>query len=354
MRRMLPLLALALPALLRAQDNIPSGQGVSLSQRSVVIYNVSGHVTLRRGTGDAVTVRATAQGPDGSQLRFASDTEGSRGRFRVVFPDVNRIASPDGQGWGTDNLDLRADGTFGNNNGDGWRHRGDRVRVGGSSGFRGWADLEITIPAGRNVTVHLVAGRLEADGVESDVTVDTWGAEAVATNITGNWLFDAGAGGVEVRGMRGSLKIDAGSGGGRITDVTGDVLDIDAGSGGTEATNISVGRFNLDVGSGGLTMRGVTSRRGRIDAGSGRVVLAYTPDAVIEELAIESGSGVVELTTPRAIDARLTIDQGSGGTNVQRDGAIFERRGSDGTVLRFGEGRGRISIETGSGGVTIR
>ena len=343
-------LAAFLPGVLAAQET------ASLTQRSVVIYNVAGHITLRHGSGDAVTIRATAQGPDGSQLRFENDTEGSRGRFRVVYPDVDRIASPDDRGYGTDGLDLRRDGTFGGDDGDGWRrgNRRDRVRVGGSSGFRGYADLEVSIPAGRNVTVHLVAGRLEADGVEGDVMVDTWGADAVATNVTGNWDFDAGSGGVEVRGIRGSLKIDAGSGGANLADVTGDMLDIDAGSGGTTVTNVSVGRFNLDVGSGGLTMRGITARRGSVDAGSGRVTLAYAPNAVIEDLSIESGSGGVDLTTPTSLDARVTIERGSGGLNIQREGAMLERRDSDTTVLRFGEGRGRVAIETGSGGVTIR
>jgi DUF4097 and DUF4098 domain-containing protein YvlB len=89
------------------------------------------------------------------------------------------------------------------------------------------------------------------------------------------------------------------------------------------------------------------------DTGSGDVILDYTGGA-IEDLLIDTGSGEVSLTLPRAADVRLTIDTGSGEIAVARDGALFERRGEDGTVLRFGEGRGRIRIDTGSGDVVIR
>ena len=57
---------------------------------------------------------------------------------------------------------------------------------------------------------------------------------------------------------------------------------------------------------------------------------------------------------PRDADARIVVDPGSGDITVARAGAIFERRDEDETVLRLGEGRGRIKISTGSGGVTIR
>jgi hypothetical protein len=336
-----------------AQEAVQSGQAVSLTQRAVVIYNVSGTVTLRHGTGGAITITATRQGAEGDQLQFQTDTEGSRGRFRVVYPDVERIASPDGRGYGTTDLDLRRDGTFGGDNDGGWRHRGDRTQVGGSRGFRGWANLEVSVPDGRELVVHLVVGHVSADGVNGDVTVDTWSADAEGSSLAGAWLFDTGSGDVVVRGMRGTLKIDTGSGTGTVSNMTGDLLDIDTGSGGAEATNVQVERFRFDTGSGNVRARGITARRGLVDTGSGSVDLVYA-GGTIEQLSIDTGSGRVGLTLPPEADARLVIDTGSGDAVLQRAGGIFERRDSDGTVIRFGEGRGRVSIDTGSGGVTIR
>ena len=350
MRSLIALALLAAP--LSAQD-VRSGQSVTLDQRSVVVYNAAGTITLTRASGSNVTVRATAQGPDGGQLRFESDTEGSRGRFRVVYPDVDRIASPDGRGYGSSELDLRADGTFGGDNDNGWRRGRSRVRIGGSSGFRGYANVEIGVPEGKSLVVHLAVGTVTATNVNGDVTVDTYAANAEATNIAGDWLFDTGSGDVNVRGMRGTLKIDTGSGSGTATDVTGDLLDIDTGSGTVEATNVQVDRFRFDTGSGDVTARGMTARRGLIDTGSGRVTLAYT-GGTVDDLSIDTGSGRVDLTLPPNANARIIIDSGSGDAIVDRSGGIFERRDDDGTVIRFGEGRGRIAIDTGSGGVRIR
>jgi hypothetical protein len=57
---------------------------------------------------------------------------------------------------------------------------------------------------------------------------------------------------------------------------------------------------------------------------------------------------------PPNADARVSIETGGGDATVQRSGAIFERRDEDTVVLRFGQGRGKVRIDTGSGDVVIR
>jgi len=89
------------------------------------------------------------------------------------------------------------------------------------------------------------------------------------------------------------------------------------------------------------------------DTGSGDVDIEYT-GGTVDDLVIDTGSGSARLTLPEGASARVIIDSGSGDVIVNRTGAIFERRGDDGTVLRFGDGRGRIRIDTGSGNVVIR
>jgi hypothetical protein len=353
---MVPLVVTVLAPLARAQESVRAGQQVSFTESRVEIFDAVGTVTLRRATGNAVTVTATAQGADGGQLTFAADRESGKARFRVVFPDVDAIASPGGRDMGgTSELNLRRDGTFGGDDGEGWRNRrrGDQVRVGGSRGFHGAANLEIGIPDGREVKVHLAVGHATVDGVNGTVVVDTWGADAEATNIAGDWLFDTGSGDVTVRGARGTLKIDTGSGSGTVSGMSGDLLDVDTGSGDVDVSNVQVDRFRFDTGSGDVIVRDVTARRGVADTGSGSVSLAYA-GGTIEDLLIDTGSGRVNLTLPPTPNVRVSIDTGSGETTVQRAGAMYERRDSDGAVLRFGEGRGRIRIDTGSGDVTIR
>jgi hypothetical protein len=354
---MVPLVVTALTRAVHAQESVASGQQISFTESRVEIFDAVGTVTLRRATGNAVTVTATAQGTDGGQLTFAADHESGQARFRVVFPEVDAIASPGGRDMGgTSELNLRRDGTFGGDDGDRRQdgRRADQVRIGGSHGFHGYANIEIGIPDGREVKVHLAFGHAAVDGVNGNVVVDTWGADAEATNIAGDWLFDTGSGDVTVRGARGTLKIDTGSGSGTVTGMVGDVLDVDTGSGDVDATDVQVDRFRFDTGSGNVIARNVTARRGVADTGSGDVELGYATDAVIDDLLIDTGSGDARLALPANPNVRLSLDTGSGETTVQRAGAMYERRDSDGAVLRFGEGRGRIRIDTGSGDVTIR
>lgn len=359
-----PVVALVLAKAGLAQQAVRPGQLVSVSEQRLEIYDAVGTIALRRGTGTDFTIAVTPVGPDAEHLQFFLDRDADRGVFRVVFPaDADRIVAPEGVSSQHTTLRLRADGTFGGDSDSGrdgawWRRlgragRGDEVEIGGRSGLHAWANLEITVPEGRELKLHLAVGRATIDGVSGDVLIDTWSATASATNIAGSWLFDTGSGDVDVRGARGTLRIDTGSGSADVTDVSGELLDVDTGSGSVDATNVQVERFRFDTGSGDVRAERLTARRGVADTGSGSVTLAYA-GGPIDDLLIDTGSGGARLTLPEDVDARVSIDTGSGGINVGRGGAIFERRDEDGMVLRFRDGRGRIRIDTGSGGVTIR
>lgn len=341
-------------------QQVPSGQRVGVRAQRVHVYAAVGRVSLRRGTGE-LGITATARGPDGGELRFFLDRAGDTAMFRVQFPDVEEIAGPDFLGGSRQNtnLRLREDGTFGGDTGGGdfpfrrRRGRGSEVEIGGRRGFRGWAEIELTVPEGADLKVHLALGEASADSVSGDVMIDTWSAHATASGIAGTWLFDTGSGDVEVRGAQGRLRIDTGSGNGSVTGMRGDLLDVDTGSGDVDATDVDVARFRFDTGSGNVRARNLRARQGVADTGSGNVLLDYTGGSV-DDLLIDTGSGRVDVRLPQNADARVTVDTGSGGIMVDRSGGVYERRSDEGVVLRFGEGRGRIRIDTGSGDITIR
>jgi len=344
-----------LAAIASAQEAVSPGQTLTLTDHTVVVYVASGTATLHRAAGRGVTIRATAEGSDASQLRFFTDREGDAARFRVDFPDVDRIAAPPGTGSGTTNLRLRDDGTFGGDDGSWTGHRrGDEVEIGGTRGLQAWASLDIGVPEGTDLTVRLAVGHASVNGVTGTVLLDTWSADAEATDIAGSWLFDTGSGDVTVHNASGTLRIDTGSGSGTVTGMRGDLLDIDTGSGNADATDVQVARFRFDTGSGDVRARNVSAPRGVADTGSGGVTLEYATGSALEDLLVDTGSGEVLLALPRQVDARVSIDTGSGEVTVNRDGAVFERRDDDGTVLRFGQGTNRVRIDTGSGDVTIR
>ena len=351
-------LGFIVPVLLAAATPVAAQQvqRFSLEGPRVEIYDVVGRATVHRGSGNVVIVQATRVGADASALEFATDREGTDGasRLRVVFPlDRARdgIAfSRDGNG--RTNLRLRADGTFGGDDVLG-AMRGDRVEIGGDGHFRASADLDIAVPEGRTVTLHLAEGRVELNGTSGDFTIDTYGAPVAARDVAGSYLFDTGSGDVQVRGGTGTIRLDTGSGDATVSGIRGTLLDIDTGSGDADATDVQVERFRFDTGSGNVRARGLQGRRGVIDTGSGDAEIAFTGGDV-EDLLIDTGSGDAQLTLPAQANARISIDTGSGDINVARANVVMERREHGAMVLRVGEGRGRVRIDTGSGDVTIR
>lgn len=366
MRRPPLAVALAAPALVLAGLTILSAtfatraaaqqvQRVSLEGQRIEIYSVVGRATLHRGTGSAVVVQATRVGADAGQLQFATDAQGKDGaaRLRVVYP-VDRL--DDGiywQGGGTtDGLRLRADGTFGGDEGVRLGRAG-RIAIGPHGAFHASADLDIAVPEGRTVTLHLAVGRVDMSGTSGDFTIDTWGADVGAQDIVGTYLFDTGSGDVVVRGATGTLRLDTGSGDCTVSGVRGALLDIDTGSGDADATDVQVDRARFDTGSGNVRARGVQARTGLVDTGSGAAEVEFT-GGTIDDWRIDTGSGDATLTLPPQANVTLSIDTGSGDITVDRQGLTFQRRERDAMILRAGDGRGRMRIDTGSGDVRIR
>jgi DUF4097 and DUF4098 domain-containing protein YvlB len=341
----------ALPLAAAAQDRVQPGERVELPEARVEIFNAVGTVALHHAPGSAVTVTATAQGAEAGRLAFEADHQGSLGRFRVVYPDVDRIAAPAEIGRGGSDIELRPDGTFGGGR-DG-RKGGKRVRIEGDSGLQAWAALEVGVPDGAEVRVHLAAGRATAVGVNGTVTIDAWSAKTEATNVAGDWTFDSGSGNVVVRGVRGTVRADTGSGDVSFSDVHGDRLEADTGSGGVEATDVEVGHFNFDTGSGDVSVTNLVASEGTVDTGSGNATVVFS-GGTIDDMDFDTGSGNVRLTLPSAVDARFFISTGAGDVRVERGDAVFERRHDDDMEVVFGQGRGRVRIDTGSGNVLIR
>ena len=342
--------ALAAPALAQLS------QRFTLSGPRIEVYSVLGHATLHRGTGNAVVVQATRVGGDGARLTFQTDQDGKDGatRFRVVYP-ADRL--DDGLFWseggGTSGLRLRADGTFGGDSDRPFGRNGDRITIGTRGGFHGSADLDIAVPEGRTVTLHLAVGRVELNGTSGDFVIDTWGADVGAQDIAGTYRFDTGSGDVTVRGATGSLTLDTGSGNCTVAGVRGTLLDIDTGSGDADATDVQVDRARFDTGSGNVKARSLQARNGVVDTGSGDAELAFA-GGTIEDWRIDTGSGDVDLTLPPQAGVRLSLDTGSGDLTIVRRDVMLERRHGDTQVLRVGDGRGAIRVDTGSGDLTLR
>lgn len=335
-------LALAVPA--TAQERYTVGGG------DVAIYNLAGEIIVTGSQDQNVTVEAMRGGRDAERLDIQVGEVEGRQTLRVIYPS-DRITYDQGRSRSNTTLRVRRDGTWGGD-GNRWSGRGDQVRVSSrSGGLDAHANLHVRVPAGHQVSVYLAVGRITASNVNGRIRLDTQSGGVEAKTMTGYLNVDTGSGSVDVRGMDGDLLIDTGSGRVRVADVTGADLGIDTGSGSVEADAVTARNILIDTGSGSISLRRSSGRDVRLDTGSGSVNAELTSD--VDRLLVDTGSGSVTVSFPSDLSARLDIETGSGGIDVDFP-VMITHRARDELHGTIGDGRGSITIDTGSGGVRIR
>ena len=327
-----------------------STERYTLTGEDVALYNLAGEVHLHATSGDRVVVDVERGGRDAARLEVATGPIGSRQTLRVRYPG-DRVSYPSRSGrWRTE-LRVREDGTFGHDS-----HRfpgsGRKVEVtSGSSGFEAHADLDIGVPTGTRLAIHLGAGDVEVANVHGQIQVYTQTGRVNARDVKGGLQIGTGSGSVDVNGAAGDLDVDTGSGSVRVAEVKGGVLKVDTGSGGVEVNDARVDDLRVDTGSGHVELAEIDAGDILVDTGSGGVTVDLTSD--IANLTVDTGSGGVTLYVPRNLGADFQV--GTGGGNIRVDvphqSRHVERNEARG---RIGDGRGRIRVDTGSGSVQIR
>jgi lia operon protein LiaG len=317
-----------------------------ISGTDVAVYNLAGHVQVIPGSGSDVVVRVNRGGRDASRLEVETGPIGGRGTLRVIYPSDEIVYPEMGRGSNT-NLTVRPDGTFS----DGGRRDGDRVNVRGSGdGLEAWADLVVEVPSGRNMEVYLAVGRADARGVRGDLRVDTGSGSVTVSDVTGALVVDTGSGSVEVRDVRGDVLVDTGSGRVDAARIVGDDVEFDTGSGRIQVDGVEARRLRVDTGSGGIRVTGVRSPDVEIDTGSGGIEVELLAD--IERFVVDTGSGSVTVRVPDGFGAEVELDTGSGRIEVELPMEVRSVR-RDHVSGRIGDGGGRLSVDTGSGGIEI-
>ena len=341
----LALAVLSAPAGLRAQ----AADRRTLPGDDVAVYNLAGVMRVEGGTGSDVSVEVTRGGADASRLSIQNGRVRGRETLRVIYPD-RRIVYRQGD-WGRwrsrTTLRVDDDGTFGDRNDDG--RSVDIVSSG--DGLEAYADIKVVVPKGKRVSVFLGVGKAEIDNVDGDLYVDVSSAPVTSTRTRGKLSLDTGSGEVRVSDAQGEIDLDTGSGSVEVTNIRGPYLKMDTGSGRVRGTDIVADELEMDTGSGSVRLGQVQSKRIKLDSGSGSVELDLRSD--VETVHIESGSGGVTLGVPESLGASIRIDTGSGGidTDIPIQVKKAERSYLSGTI---GDGKGEITIETGSGGVRLR
>jgi hypothetical protein len=357
-------LALAAAALVGALAT-PRAAAAQAAERHVLrgddaaLYHVVGRLRVVAGTGSDVVVEVVRRGREAAQTVVEQGTIGGRETLRV-FPRADRVVYP-GMGRGdVVRAELRRDGTFGGESGrrgvlgthvfsrggaDGIEIRGD------GRGAETWADVTVSVPAGRRLAVHLLAGEASVGNVDGDLVVDVHAASVTTERTRGRLRVDAGSGPVRVTDAEGELDLDTGSGRVELARVRATALRVDAGSGAVRGSDVDAERLTLDLGSGSVRLDAVRARTLRLDTGSGDVDVGLA--SAVDDVRIDTGSGSVTLRVPASFGATLDVDTGSGGFESELPITV-SRRDRGRLTGRIGDGSGRVSIDTGSGGVRLR
>jgi len=339
------LLSIAMGALMAPQRG-GAQEDVRLQGTDVAVYNLVGRVEVVPGGGSDVVVQVMRGGDDADRLQVETLQVNGREALVIRYPE-DRIIYPEmGRGSSTQ-LRVRADGTFGDREG----RRGDEVEIRGSGrGMEAWADLRISVPAGKELAVYLAVGQADAQDVEADLLIDTGSGAIRARGITGDLNLDTGSGKVVVEDVRGDLLVDTGSGAVELSGIHGDDVSVDTGSGSVEANGITASRVEVDTGSGEITLSRVSAPNVFLDTGSGRVEIDLLED--VDELVIDTGSGAIVIRMPAGVGAEIEVDTGSGGIDVDIPLEVMRVRKN---FIRgiLGDGRGSIRVDTGSGSVRL-
>jgi DUF4097 and DUF4098 domain-containing protein YvlB len=344
--RLLTLLALSPFAVLAQRSDH------ELRGRDVAIYNLVGELRVGPTTGSVVRVAVTRRGADASRLRIESGNVRGSEALRVIYPDdriVYRGVDRSSRWFGRSitRLSVRSDGTFGGDWG-----RDDRVEiVTEGRGLEAWADLAVEVPAGQRIDLHLAVGTATVENVNGDIRVDVHAASLTTRGTKGRLDLDTGSGDVTVRDADGEVTLDTGSGDVVVEGMRGPSLRMDTGSGSLRVTDATADKLTLDAGSGRVELRRIRAQDLTVDTGSGGVEIELLSD--VDDLRVDTGSGGVTLSVPQSLGAELSIAAGSGGIDLDLPVSV-RRTGRHSVQGTLGDGRGRIQIETGSGGVRLR
>jgi hypothetical protein len=320
----------------------------TLQGTDVAVYNLAGVIRVEPAgaAGAAAVVEITRGGRHAERLRVVTGELRGVQTLRVIYP-ADEIAY--GEGHSSAELRVREDGTFGDN-GDAWRD-GRRVRITSrGGGLDAHADLRVGVPKGQRIAVYLGVGRVFVTNVDGHLRVDVASADVTVATTRGPLTIDTGSGNVTATDAEGDLSIDTGSGNVTVTRMRGPGLRIDTGSGNATAVQVEADVLEIDTGSGDVDATGVRAQTIHLDTGSGNVELAVLADA--DRIDIDTGSGNVTLVVPESFGAEVEVETGSG--DIDLGFPVQARRlERDHFVGTIGDGRGSVTIGTGSGGVRL-
>ena len=324
----------------------------------IVIQNLAGSIQVNPSPDKKVHIRGTVTATADNEkeanklldtIQFDTDKKSKQTIVSVVYPVddyTGFIYNP--------NKSRSSWGNWSSSS----HYMGEKVKVASKSKglFSKWAevytDLSIELPAEQYSKIKLVSGGIQAQNLNNDITLDTSSGKIQITDSKGKLNADSGSGSITVENFSGFVTADTGSGSINISNTKGNI-NADTGSGSIKINKVT-GDVKADTGSGSVTVNDYLGGEIlKIDTGSGSVRVNGDLGN-LNDLEIDTGSGSVKLVSTHAPSLKINIDTGSGSIQVDLPNLKVRKDKSGEFIGTAGDGRGKASIDTGSGSVSFR
>jgi DUF4097 and DUF4098 domain-containing protein YvlB len=230
--------------------------------------------------------------------------------------------------------------------------QGNLIRVGDTGNGMNNVSIDYTVEVPPDTELHAVSGSgdLEVTGIKGPANISLGSGTAKASDIGGDVQIRTGSGDIEISGVQGQITGNSGTGDTKFADVKGPIR-FDTGSGDIEIANPG-GSIEVHTGSGAVTVSNATADV-RAHTASGDVEVQGDPGGT-SYWDVKTASGDVVLGVPPSASFRLYARSDSG--DIESSLPISMEGTNDKHELRarLGDGKGRVEVETNSGGITLK
>lgn len=227
---------------------------------------------------------------------------------------------------------------------------GNLIRIG--QGKRSWGDLtvsyNITVPAEAELRGTMGSGDLQVRGIRGPVRLTTGSGNITAEQIGEDTQVTSGSGDVRLRDIQGEVQFTTGSGDVQLSNVHGEIR-AHTGSG-----DITIERPGSTIaagtGSGDVVLRGI-SGDARVKTGSGDVTVDGDPVGT-SYWEFHTGSGEVAIRVPSGSSFRFYARTSSGKITTAIPMVVEEQLKHE-LHAHVNDGKGRVEVETSSGDISV-
>lgn len=323
------------------------------------VENLLGAYRVIPGDGGSVVATVTIHAESeelADAVRFERVSDGgTRSVYRVRYPyeRVKTFRMPGGSASG-DKSKTWFGGMFGGSSNTTTTYDHRHVKVSSSTGTLLYADVEVRVPRRevdgvfRNVAGSLSGSRLYG----SALTFDTGSGDIHIEDVEAKVGADTGSGDIHASRIRGAFTADTGSGDIHLEEFEGETVSCDVGSGDVRLKTLRAKKVDCDTGSGDIEASELTVEVFDADTGSGNIVLK-TEGNVVSKISADTGSGDVTLRLGPDASFEATASQGSGDILSGFGDAQPILKGKELVGYRRGDGRIKITVDTGSGDLVI-